>query len=344
MGRTYIKVRPIFLELIMKSVTTFILAVIFTVVGVMNVSAQSTESIWLSASTNVFKTQETVTVNVNATSATPVQGFTFQIRYDPNCLKPVNASSTIPGMNALALPQTSGLVDGSYASTTPQMVNGVLAEVRFTTLGGCNTNLMLESAALAIRNESGFAAPLAGVTLGERNIALNIDKEVAAAQSEVPVTGSVLPLEPTVVTKATNYSWILGLLAVVFVLGCLFVAFKYFKMGSPANTSGGLVQKRSSSSQLATLHMKRGPQAGKSIVLKQLPIGIGRDPRNEVCLNDPNIGIQHARIFTSNNDYYLMDLSGNTFINGQAVRNSSVVLKPGDVVRLGKSALFVFGS
>lgn len=331
----------------MKSVTTFILAMIFTVVGVMNVSAQSAESIWLSASTNMFKTQETVTVNVNATSATPIQGFTFQIRYDPSCLKPVNASSTVPGMNALPLPQTSGLVDGSYASTTPQTVNGVLAEVRFTTLGGCNTNLTLESAALAIRNEAGFAAPLAGVMLGERNINLSIDKEVAAAQPEVPVTGSVLPLEPTVVPKTTNYGWMIGMLAVLFVLGCLFVVFKYFKLGSPVPVpaTGNIVRKRSSSaSQYATLHMKRGPEAGKSIVLKQMPIGIGRDPRNEVCLNDPNIGIQHARIFTSNNDYYLMDLSGNTFVNGQAVRNSSVVLKPGDVVRLGKSALFVFGS
>ena len=330
----------------MKYITTFILALAFTVMSTMNVSAQSAESIWLSASTTAFKTQEMVTVNVNAASSTPIQGFTFQIRYDHSCLKPVNASSTVPGMNALPLPQTSGLVDGSYASTTPQVINGVLAEVRFTTLGGCNTNLTLESAALAIRNEAGFAAPLAGVVLGERTVTLNIDKEVAAAPMEVPVTGSVLPLEPTIVTRTISYGWIIGLLSVVFVFGCLFVIFKYFKLGS-ANSSGttNKTQKRASSSpQVATLHMKRGPQAGKSIVLRQLPIGIGRDPRNEVCLNDPNIGIQHARIFASNNDYYLMDLSGNTFINGQAVRNSSVVLKPGDVVRLGKSALFVFGS
>jgi len=329
----------------MKYVTTFILALVLTVMSAMNVSAQSAESIWLSASTTAFKTQEMVTVAVNAASSTPIQGFTFQIRYDPSCLKPVNASSTVPGMNALPLPQTSGLVDGSYASTTPQLVNGVLAEVRFTTLGGCNTNLTLESAALAIRNEAGFAAPLAGVVLGERTVTLNIDKEIAAAPMEVPVTGSVLPLEPTVVTRTINYGWIIGLLSVVFVFGCLFVIFKYFKLGSAnGGATKNVRQRASSSQQVATLHMKRGPQAGKSIVLRQLPIGIGRDPRNEICLNDPNIGGQHARIFASNNDYYLMDLSGNTFINGQAVRNSSVVLKPGDVVRLGKSALFVFGS
>lgn len=325
----------------MKSVLTFILTVILTVTSVMNVSAQSSESIWLSASTTAFKTQETITVSVNASSATPIQGFTFQIRYDPSCLKPINASSTVPGMNALTLPQTSGLVDGSYASTTPQSVNGVLAEVRFTTLGGCNTSLTLESAALAVRNESGFAAPLAGVTLGQRDVALVIDKEIAAAQPDLLPTGSVLPLEPAPEPQTFNFSWLIGMLAVLFVLGSLFVIFKYFRLGKGGTSSPSANR---SISQYVTLHMKRGPQAGKSIVLKQLPCSIGRDPRNEVCLNDPHIGGQHARIFASNNDYYLMDLSGNTFINGQAVRNSSVVLKSGDVVRLGKSALFVFAS
>lgn len=320
-------------------VFAFILTMILTVTGVMNVSAQSAESIWLSAGTTAFKTQETVTVNVNGSSATPIQGFTFQIRYDPGCLKPVNASSTIPGMNALALPQTAGLVDGSYASTTPQVVNGVLAEVRFTTLGGCNTNLTLETAALAIRNESGFAAPLAGVLLGQRDVALVIDKEVAAAQPQLLPTGSVLPLEPEPVTQALNVGWVVGLLAILFVVGSLFVIFRYFQAGRNGTTRSSV---KRSISQYATLHMKRGPQAGRSIVLKQLPCGIGRDPRNEICINDPHIGGQHARIFASNNDYYLMDLSGNTYINGQAVRNSSVVLKAGDVVRLGKSALFVF--
>ena len=122
----------------------------------------------LTSNTSAYKTGETVLVTVNAVSGTPVQGFTFQIRYDPACLQPVNATSPIPGMNGLSLPQTTGLVDASFASTTPQTANGILAEVRFVTLGGCQTNLTLESAALAIRNKSGFAAPLAGVTVGEK--------------------------------------------------------------------------------------------------------------------------------------------------------------------------------
>jgi pSer/pThr/pTyr-binding forkhead associated (FHA) protein len=65
---------------------------------------------------------------------------------------------------------------------------------------------------------------------------------------------------------------------------------------------------------------------------------------NEIRLDDPHVISQHAKIFAANNGYYLMDLGGETYINGKAVKRSSAALKPGDVVRLGKSALFVFGS
>src|SRR5215216_2105448 len=215
----------------MKSLTALIFAFLFAVTASMNASAQSVESIWLTASPSAYKTGETVVVAVNGSSATPIQGFTFQIRYDSACLKPINASSTIPGMNGLPLTQLSGQVDGSYASTTPQTVNGVLAEVRFEALKGCQTNLMLESAALAIRNAEGFAAPLAGVTIGERNLALNIDKELAASQSEVPLTGSILPLDPPAPAKQ-GLGWIIGLLAIVFVVGIILVGYGFLRRGN----------------------------------------------------------------------------------------------------------------
>ena len=321
----------------MKSVTALLLAILLTITVVMTVNAQSTEGIWLTANNTAYKTGETVIVALNASSATPIQGFTFQIRYDPACLKPVNAASTIPGMNALPLPQISGLADGSYASTTPQTVNGVLAEVRFTALKGCQTNLMLESAALAIRNESGFAAPLAGVTIGQKEIALSVDKEVGVAESSQP-SGSILPLAAPPAANRGIPVWTIGLLAFLLIVGILFGAFKFFGIGS------SVAQKLSTPSQTATLEIKHGPRAGQSFALNKLPCYIGRDPENEICLNDPHIIDQHAKIYSANNGYYLMDLGGETFVNGQAIRRSSANLKPGDVVRLGKSALFVFGS
>lgn len=206
----------------MKSIKAFTLAIVFALISVFSVNAQTPETIWITASTTAFKTGETVIVTVNAVSATPIQGFTFQIRYDPACLLPVNATSPISGMNGLQLPQTTGLVDASFASTTPQAANGILAEVRFVTLGGCQTNLTLESAALAIRNESGFAAPLASVTVGEKNIALNIDKEKGTPQ-DIPLSGTPLPLEPmdlvTGPSLSTGTVVVLAFIAVLVVIG-----------------------------------------------------------------------------------------------------------------------------
>ncbi len=320
----------------MKSIYAVTFAIVLSFAIAVNVNAQTTESIWLTASTTAYKTGETVTVALNATSATPIQGFTFQIRYDPACLRPVNASSPVPGMNGLPLPQLTGQVDGTYASTTPQTVNGLLAEIRFITLGGCQTGLSLESAALAIRNEAGFAAPLTSVTIGEKNIALNIDKEVAAAQPAQPISGSILPLDPPA-TEQGIPGWAIGLLATLLLVGIVFSAFKFLQARSASTP------KTSAPSRSAALHIKHGSQAGKSIVINKLPFLIGRDPINDICLNDSHVISQHAKIFATDNGYYLMNLGGETFINGRAVKKSSAILKPGDVVRLGKSALFVFG-
>src|SRR5664279_3993505 len=128
----------------MKPFSACMLAFGLVLASVMTVSAQGAENIWLTANTTAYKTGETVIVTLNASSATPIQGFTFQIRYDPGCLQSVNATSLIPGMNGLSLPQSSGLMDASYAGSTPVTANGPLAEIRFLALKGCQTNLTLE--------------------------------------------------------------------------------------------------------------------------------------------------------------------------------------------------------
>ena len=215
----------------MKKTTVLIFVLLFTFSAVTTANAQAAESIWLETNTTAYKTGEIVTVKLNAISATPIQGFTFQIRYDPACLQPINASSPIPGMNGLALPQTVGLVDASFASTTPQTANGVLAEAYFLTLGSCQTDLNLEGAALAIRDASGFAAPLLGITVGARNIALVIDKAVGEAQDQM-LPGTPLPLEPEASSSpSSSPDWAalgmvaLFLLVISVVVGVIIFAF-----------------------------------------------------------------------------------------------------------------------
>lgn len=200
----------------MRFFSVLILFIVFSFISVFNVNAQAAESIWIQANTTSYKTGETVTVTINALTATPVQGFTAQIRYDPACLQPVNATSPITGMNGLAVPQASGLVDASFASTTPQTANGVLAEVRFTALKGCQTNLAIETAALVIRNESGFAAPLTGVSIDQNAVVLNIDSAVGNPQPVVSGE-SVLPLAPTILPEPEPINWWVVVLLVLLV-------------------------------------------------------------------------------------------------------------------------------
>ncbi len=325
----------------MKRISAFLLAMVLGFSVFISAHAQTAESIWLTANTTAYKTGETVAVTVNAASATPIQGFTFQIKYDPACLKPNSASSPVSGMNGLTLPQTSGLVDANYASTAPQAVNGVIAEVYFQALKGCNTNLTLESAALVVKSASGFATPLTSVTVATSNVALNIDKEVSSVQNVQPLAGSNLSLVPTraAPTKPINAGLWIGLLALLFVAGAGTVLFMRLRNGG-----NKAAPKPATSNKSATVQFKRGPYAGETFALNKLPFLIGSDPMsNDICLEAPNILEQHAKIYTTNNKFYLIDMGGETFVNGRAVRRSSSELHPGDVVRLGKSSLFVFG-
>jgi len=324
----------------MKRIIATLFAVLSAISVVISASAQTTESIWLTANTNAYKTGETVIVAFNASSTTPIQGFTFQIRYDPSCLKPVNASSAIPGMNGLPLPQLTGLVDGSYASTTPQAVNGILAEIRFTALKGCQTDLYLEDAVLVIRDAEGFAKPVSGVSIGERNVSLNIDKEVGQANPSQPESGSILPLDPPKTDPGLPLWWIFGIISVLLFSLLTIGVYKLFRSKKPHKKSNTRPQ---TGARRAALHIKHGPHAGKSYTLKKLPVLIGRDPQNDLCFNDPYVSSRHAQIYSERNNYYLRDLGGGTSINGQSVKNNVVALIPGDVIRLGRSVLFVFG-
>ncbi|MCA2002750.1 MAG: cohesin domain-containing protein, partial [Chloroflexi bacterium] len=198
----------------MKPFNAFLLAIIVALTAAFPAAAQSPETIWISVPAENYKTGETILVAVNAVSSSPIQGFTFQIRYDPACLQPTQATSPIPGMNGLQLPQLPGLVDASFASSTPQTANGVLAEVRFVVLGGCQTSLTLESAALAIRNEAGFAAPLPGVSLGEKVLALNLSKERGVIATP-PISGTPLILGEAP-KSSTLPLWVVILISLIF--------------------------------------------------------------------------------------------------------------------------------
>ncbi len=202
----------------MKNLFVLFLLIVVSFTSAITVHAQAPETFWIQSNAAAFKTNETVTVTVNAISATPIQGFTAQIRYDPACLQPLNGTSPISGMNGLAVPQQAGLADVSFASTTPLTVNGVLAELRFTALKSCQTSLTLESAALVVRNEAGLAAPISGITLNQNPVTLTIDSASGNPQPEVKGP-SVLSLAPAAVAKASPLNWrMMGLLGLTVIV------------------------------------------------------------------------------------------------------------------------------
>ncbi len=218
----------------MKHIYALFCAALLAAVAAISGRAQAPESIWLAASTSAYQAGDTVIVTVNGESATPIQGFTFQIRYDPACLKPTNAASPISAMNGLSLPETAGLVDASFASTTPQSVNGVLAEVHFLSLSSCQTDLVLVSAALAIRNQSGFAAPVSGITLGNKSLALNIAPGAGGPKATPPVVGTPLPLGVELTPTPNRFLWGLVTILVVLFLGIVVSALVRWSRKKPS--------------------------------------------------------------------------------------------------------------
>jgi len=211
----------------MKLFSSLILFLVLSLTSVFAVHAQTANAIWIQANTTSYKTNETAIFTINAVAGTPIQGFTAQVRYDPTCLKPENSTSPIAGMNGLALPQGAGLVDISFASTTPVTAIGTLAEVRFTTLKGCQTSLNMESAALVVRNESGFAVSIPGVTINQNTVALNIDSAVGVPQPEISGE-SVLPLAPTIFPKSGSVNfWKLALMVLLAAVPIVFIVMVY---------------------------------------------------------------------------------------------------------------------
>ena len=197
----------------MKKLSLLFLLVVVSLVSVGTAQAQAAESLWIQTNTTAYKTNETVTVTINGTSATPIQGFTAQIRYDPSCLQPESGTSPISAMNGLAVPQQSGLADVSFASTTPQTANGMLAELRFKTLKSCQTSLTVESAAMVVRSEAGLAVPIPGIQINQTPLMLSIDGAKGNPQPEQSGE-SVLPLAPTITSKTSAIPWrTIGLLS-----------------------------------------------------------------------------------------------------------------------------------
>jgi hypothetical protein len=84
------------------------------------------------------------------------------------------------------------------------------------------------------------------------------------------------------------------------------------------------------------LVMTRGPQPGQTFVLDQEQITLGRDPGNDIVINDPQVSRQHARITRQGNLMVIEDAgsTNGTFVDGVRLSGAHT-LTNSDVIGLG---------
>ena len=343
----------------MKQLTAVFLALILAFNVVPGVHAQAAETIWMETSKDAYNAGEDITVTLKANTTTPIQGFTFQLLYDPACLEPSVPTSLIPGLNYMSVPQTAGKVEGIFASTAPLNVNGSLAEVKFKAQASCQTSLKLGKASLAVADASGMAVDLPGVSLGTSSLVLNVSAggtlaptpEPTATAHNLPVVAT--PTHPSIAPKtvqtpgaaqaSTSLRWLfvpLGLLIALILFVGLIVTVVF------------IIRDRQRFSELepsqefetATIFIQRGAQAGSTLTIAQFPCRIGSDPSGDICLTDARIAPQHAEILADRQGYTLLDLGSpdGTYLNGKLIKNQQALLKPGDTLRMG-GVVMVFG-
>ncbi len=91
------------------------------------------------------------------------------------------------------------------------------------------------------------------------------------------------------------------------------------------------------------LVMGQGPRPGHIFEFAHTSITIGRDPGNQVAVNDPQISRQHARITPQGGLFILEDLgsTNGTTVNGMRITGPHT-LAHGDEIGLGENVTLVF--
>ncbi len=336
----------------MKYLSAIFLTILLASLALFGVGAQAADTIWMETGKDAFGPGETITVTLKANSKTPIQGFNFKLRYDPNCLQPGDPTSLVSGLNYMTVPQISGMINGIFASTSKVNANGSLVKIEFKAIANCQTSVTLEKANLAVANDAGIAVTLPGISLGTSSLLISVagDGSVPAQNSGTPSAPSdqqgnlilALPTVPAPEPTAGSFlsrmilpvAIICGLLLLV---GGLFVVLPILRKRKTASTgTTGYIQ-------TAFLQIQRGPQAGTSLPLTTSPCRIGSGPDNEIRLNDPRIATYHAEILADSQGFTLVDLGtpDGTNLNGMLIKNQQSPLKFGDVLRLG-GVLLVF--
>ena len=91
------------------------------------------------------------------------------------------------------------------------------------------------------------------------------------------------------------------------------------------------------------LVMRTGPNTGKTYTLVASEVSIGRDPSNDIVINDAEVSRKHARLLFQDGDYVLEDLgsTNGSYANGQRLMGPHR-LRHGDLVLLGENISMLY--
>ena len=91
------------------------------------------------------------------------------------------------------------------------------------------------------------------------------------------------------------------------------------------------------------LVMDQGPQPGQTFSLDKDALGLGRDPGNDIVINDPQVSRQHARVTRQGGLVVIEDLgsTNGTFANGVRLVEPHTLVN-GDVIGLGNAVTLTY--
>lgn len=91
------------------------------------------------------------------------------------------------------------------------------------------------------------------------------------------------------------------------------------------------------------LVVSQGPQPGQTFMLDQDVLALGRDPSNDIVINDPQVSRQHARIARQGDLMVLEDVgsTNGTFVNGLRLTGPHA-LANGDEIGLGDAVTLTY--
>lgn len=87
----------------------------------------------------------------------------------------------------------------------------------------------------------------------------------------------------------------------------------------------------------------RGIATGKTFMLTDMPVLIGRNALNDIDLTDVAISRHHCRLIPTRSGFVIEDLASanGTVLNGQVLTRETSPLHPGDIIDIGSTRFIV---